>query len=332
VRDPSSASTAFADRPIGPHLQLSGGLLRAAERARAIGATAVQIFVDNPTAWRRKPEPPPEVDEFRRRLAQAGIVRIAVHASYLINLGSPDPDFWERSIDTLGAELSMALAYGASMVNVHIGSHLGRGMAEGIDRVGAGVARVLADAADVQELPVLVLENSAGAGGTLGATIPEIAEVLAAAERHGADGQRIGVCLDTAHLWGAGYDLADPGAIDHLLQDVDAELGGGRLRMMHFNDSRASRGSRQDRHEHIGAGMIGTTGLAHLLTHPSLAAIPTFLETPGMDAGYDGINLERVRSLIRGERLEPLANQAFTTRSGRPRKQAAPDRRLPEPS
>jgi deoxyribonuclease-4 len=179
---------------------------------------------------------------------------------------------------------------------------------------------VLAEVAGEPDTPALVLENAAGSGGGLGGSVAEIAAILEASVRAGADESRIGICLDTAHLWGYGYDLGDPDAIDRLFEEVDAELGPERLRMMHLNDSRAERGSRQDRHEHIGAGTIGHRGLRHLLTHPRLALVPTYLETPAMDTGYDAVNLERVRRLIRGDLLEALPAEAFTTRKGRPRK------------
>jgi deoxyribonuclease-4 len=296
------------------------GMLKAANRAGVIGATAVQIFVDNPTAWRRKPAPPAEIGEFRRRLGEHEVGRLAVHASYLINLASSNADFWEKSIATLVAELRMGAAYGAHAVNVHIGSHMGQGVERGSQLVGRGVARVLAEVAGEFDIPALVLENASGSGGGLGASVAEMAAILEATIHAGADETRVGICLDTAHLWGFGYDLSDPDAIDRLFAEVDAELGPDRLRMMHLNDSRAERGSRQDRHEHIGAGTIGHRGLRHLLTHPRLARVPTYLETPAMDTGYDAVNLERVRRLIRGEALETLPASAFTTRRGQPRK------------
>ncbi|MEA2623029.1 MAG: deoxyribonuclease [Chloroflexota bacterium] len=306
-------------------------MLKAADRARTIGATAVQVFADNPTAWRRKPSPPAQIGEFRRRLAEAEITHLAVHASYLINLASSDPEFWERSITTLAAELRMGAEYGAHAVNVHVGSHVGAGVERGVAQVGQGIARVLAEVRADAGTPILVLENSAGSGGGLGASIAELGLILEAAVKAGADETRVGICLDTAHLWGYGHDLGDPDAVDRLLAEVDAELGPDRLRMLHLNDSRAERGSRQDRHEHIGAGTIGHRGLRHLLTHPRLARVPAYLETPAMDAGYDGINLDRVRQLMRGDPLDRLPDSAFTTRSGRPRKPTPlPEDTVPE--
>lgn len=296
------------------------GLLKAAERAREVGATAIQVFADNPTAWRRKPEPPPNIEAFRHRLKELDIGPLAIHASYLINLCGADADFWERSIDALAAELRMGLHYGARMVNVHIGSHRGMGRAAGVGRLAAALAEVLGRAGDDPRLPIVVLENSAGAGDGMGSHIEELAEIAEEVERAGVDRERVGFCLDTAHLWGAGYALDDPDQLDRMLRRMDMEVGQGRLRMMHLNDSRASRGSAQDRHQHIAAGGIGPDGMRALLTHPGLADVPVYLETPGMDKGYDKINMRRVRALIAGTELPRLPAKALARAgAGRPR-------------
>ena len=295
-------------------------MLKAVERAHAVGATAIQVFADNPTSWRRRSEPPSALPEFRRRLAEHDIGPIAIHAPYLINLATSDPVFWERSVETLAAELRMGWAYGAHAVNVHVGSHMRQGPEQGIRQAGLGLARVLAKAGAAPGMPLIVLENSAGQGDGLGADLAELASILESAARAGADVERIGICLDTAHLWGAGHALDDPDAIDRLLEQVDAELGPRRLRMLHLNDSRADRGSRMDRHEHIGAGRIGRTGLRHLLRHPRLTDVPAYLETPGMDEGYDAVNMDRVRRLIADEPLDELPAEAFALRGGRSRR------------
>lgn len=317
--DRSVASDPLLGRFVGPHLQLKAGLLRAANRAVAIRATAVQVFVDNPTAWRRKSKPPARIDEFRRRLEDGGVARLAVHASYLVNLAAASAEFRERSIEGLIADLVMAEAYGAHAVNVHIGSHVGQGAATGTRLVGEGLAEVLRRAPDGPAAPRLVLENAAGGGGTLGSSVHEIAAIVAAAVDVGAPSARLGVCLDTSHLWGYGYDLSSPAAIDALLDEVASELGLGRLAMLHLNDLRVARGSRLDRHEHIGAGRIDHVGLRHLLTHPDLVSVPIYLETPAMERGYDAINLDRVWRLIRGEPLPELPADAFDQRSRRAR-------------
>lgn len=318
----ATAAEPLGGRLIGPHLPLAAGLLKAAERAHAIGARAVQVFTDNPTAWRRRTELPPQLDQFRARLAEYGIGPIAVHAPYLVNLAGADEQFWQRSIDTLVNDMRVAAAYGARFLNVHVGSHRGMGRAAGVARLAAGVGRVLEQvpaAATVggDRPPLLVLENSAGSGDGIGSSIEDLADILEAIAGAGLDTERVGFCLDTAHLWAAGYGLDSEPAVDDLAQRVERLLGRERLVMLHLNDARTRRGSRLDRHEHIGAGEIGVPGLRQLLVHDWLGRLPTYLETPGMDTGYDAINLERVRMLLRGEALPKLPAEAFTMRGSR---------------
>jgi deoxyribonuclease-4 len=161
---------------------------------------------------------------------------------------------------------------------------------------------------------MLVLENSAGSGGGIGTTVAELAHIAAAVAALGIPDDRVGFCIDTAHAWGAGIDMGAPPAIDAFVADFDERIGLRRLVMVHLNDSRSERGSRTDRHEHLGAGRIGPAGLAHVLRHPGLAHAAFLLETPGMDVGYDAINLARARSLAAGTRLEPLPADAFELR------------------
>lgn len=203
--DPEEARSALGGRAIGPHVALAQGLPRALARIRLVGAGAVQVFADNPTAWRRKAEPPPGIDAFRRGLEDARVGPLAIHAPYLVNLASPDPALLERSRDVMVAELRMGRRYGARAVNVHIGSHKGAGLEDGLERAGETVARILDAVAPAPDVPMLVLEDSAGQGDSVGVTMAELGAILRAAARHGADPSRVGICLDTAHLWGAGY-------------------------------------------------------------------------------------------------------------------------------
>jgi deoxyribonuclease IV len=161
------------------------------------------------------------------------------------------------------------------------------------------------------EGPVLTLENSAGGGFSVGATIEELVRIAERAAALGVADRRLGFCLDVAHAWGAGIAMDDPDGIDAWLEGFDRALGLDRLVMVHLNDSRSERGSRADRHEHVGGGRIGARGLAHLLRHPRLRAVPFVLETPGMDEGYDRVNLERCRMLLAGEPLPTLPEAAF---------------------
>jgi deoxyribonuclease-4 len=294
---------------LGVHLQLGHGLRRAAERAAEIRAEAVQVFVDNPTAWGRRAAPPRDLVTFRDRLAELGVRPVAVHASYLVNLAGPDPSFRRRSIEVLAAEMLAARGYGARLVNVHTGSHRDTTVEAGIERVAAGVAEVLARVDEPG--PMLVLENAAGGGWAIGSSVAELAAVAEQAAAHRVPDGRLGFCLDTAHAWGAGVRLDEPDAIDALLDAFEAELGLERLVMVHLNDSSSESGSRLDRHEHLGAGRIGSRGLGHLVRHARLADRPFILETPGMAEGYDMVNLERARALLAGRPLERLGPEAF---------------------
>lgn len=315
--DPEEARAGLAGRPIGPHVPLATGLRHALERIRLVGAGAVQVFADNPTAWRRKPEAPLDIEAFRLALDDAGVHTLAVHAPYLVNLASPDPALLERSRDVMVTELRMGERYGARHVNVHIGSHKGAGLADGLQRAGETVARILDAAPPGPDTPMLVLEDSAGQGDSVGVTMAELGAILRSATEHGADPARIGICLDTAHLWGAGYDLATTSGVESLVEEVRRHVGLERLAMIHLNDSRAGRGSRFDRHEHVGGGRIGAEGMAAVLHHPALAGIPMFLETPGMDTGWDAVNMDRVRRLLAGIELPDLPPEAYLARGER---------------
>jgi deoxyribonuclease-4 len=160
------------------------------------------------------------------------------------------------------------------------------------------------------------LENAAGAGDGIGSSLEDLADILAAADAAGLPMRRLGVCLDTAHLWGGGYDVGSSTWIEWFTERADRLLGRANVVMLHLNDSRVELGSRLDRHEHVGAGKIGRAGLRDLLNHPWLGALPTFLETPGMDAGYDAINLQRALMLADGQELPALPPEAFNLRRG----------------
>ncbi len=294
-------------RRAGIHLPMGLGLVGVAERAAEIGASAVQIFSDNPTAWRRRQEVPPEAAAFRARLAELDLRPIAIHAAYLVNLAGPDDDLFGRSVEMMRHELEHAPDFGARYVNVHVGSHRGSGLDAGVRRLVDGLERVtdgLPSGRVDGDRPQIVLENSSGGGFAIGATIEELATILDAAGGRGLDGQ-IAICLDAAHLWGANYDVSSPAAIDALLDDFDRLIGLRRLAMVHLNDSSSARGSRHDRHAHLGEGQIGREGLAHLLCHPSLDHVAFYLETPGMEYGFDAVNVARLADLAAGRPLTP---------------------------
>lgn len=294
-------------------------MVKAVDRAHAIGASAIQIFTDNPTAWRRRREPSAQLAAFRTKSAELDIRPVAIHASYLVNLPGPDAATFERSVAMLAGELAGARAFGGRYVNVHIGSHRGTGVEVGIARLVDGIVAVLAladaigDGADggSAERATLVLENSVGGGGGLGTSLDELAAIADILGTRGVRSADVGFCLDLAHAWGAGIDVGKPAVVDAFLSAFDARIGLDRLVLVHLNDTRSALGSRTDRHEHLAAGRIPATGLAHVLRHPRLIDATYILETPGMDAGYDAINMERARALWAGEPLRPLPKGAF---------------------
>jgi deoxyribonuclease IV len=282
--------------------------MRAARRSRQIGARAIQIFSDNPTAWRRRPEPPPNAPEFVDYCARNGIEMIAIHASYLINLAGSAEPFATQSREGLAYELQRAPAYGAYLVNTHIGSHRGVGADAGLRRIVDNV-RYLLDASPPSVR--LVLENSSGSGDLLGSRLEDLALIL---EGVGAAGDRLAFCLDTAHLWGAGYDVSSVAGVAAVVDRFDELIGLHRLPLIHLNDSRSLLGSRADRHEHVGAGEIGPAGLGALLRDPRLAGTTFIMETPGADEGWDAVNMRRAWSLWGGATELPiLPPKAFRT-------------------
>jgi deoxyribonuclease-4 len=297
------------------------GLLPAARRSRQIGARALQIFSDNPTAWRRRPEPPPEADAFIAYAAREGIETISIHASYLINLAGSAEPFATQSREGLIIEMQRAPSYGATLVNTHIGSHRGVGADVGLRRIVESVRTILAASPPTVRL---VLENSSGGGDLLGSTIEELAAIL---EGVGSDAERLAFCLDTAHLWGAGYDISAADGAVAVVDRFEELIGLDRLPMVHLNDSRSVFGSRTDRHEHVGAGQIGAEGLGALLRDPRLAVTTFIMETPGTDEGWDAVNLRRAWLLWHGaSELPVLPPKAFKT-NRRSTRAAAPSGR-----
>jgi len=286
-------------------------MVKAIDRARTIGATAIQVFADNPTAWRRRRAPSPQLATFRERAAELDIRPVSIHASYLVNLPGPDTATFDRSVTMLTAELETAPSFGARFVNVHIGSHRGSGVEVGIGRLVDGIEQALARSTGRAPDTMLVLENSAGGGGGLGTTLDELALIRDGLAQRGIDRGHVGFCIDVAHAWGAGIDVGDPAAIDAFLVGFDDRIGLERLVMIHLNDTRSGFASRTDRHEHLGAGRIPVAGLTHILRHLRLTHAAYILETPGMDAGYDAVNIQRARTLWAGKPLPTLPPEAF---------------------
>ena len=273
---------------LGAHC--SGGIKKALERAHELGADSLQLFVQSPRAWRFPEHDPADLAAFRERRQELGIGSAVVHALYLVNLASPDDDFYEKSVTTMSSTMDAASAIEADGVIFHVGSHLGAGFEAGLERVVPGMRKILDHSSDTTWL---LMENSAGAGGTIGRSLEELAVLFDACGRH----ERLGVCLDSCHLWVSGYDVTDRTALDALLADLDAQIGLERVRALHINDADAPLGSNRDRHANILEGELGKR-LGVFLGHPALQELPAVMEVPGPDGhGVDANEMKKLRKL-----------------------------------
>ncbi|MEN8140914.1 MAG: deoxyribonuclease IV [Thermodesulfobacteriota bacterium] len=280
---------------LGAHMSVAGGLHLAIDRIRQVDGTALQIFSRNQRQWRAKPVSLDEVAAFREAWQQWGDYPIASHASYLINLASAKEEGWHKSQGALLLEFERCAALGVPAIVLHPGSHGGAGVEQGVERVVAAVDQVLAQA---PEGVALLLETTAGQGTGLGADFAELAAIISASRFP----QRLGVCLDTCHVFAAGYDISSAAGFHDTLADFDRTVGLDRLRFIHLNDSKKPLASRVDRHDHIGAGEIGLEGFRLLMNEPRLAQIPMTLETPkGEDLAEDKVNLATLRGLVNNE-------------------------------
>ena len=276
----------------GAHVSSSGGIFKAIDRIEELGGDAVQVFTQSPRMWRPTAHSPDDLARFRERRAAAGIGSVVCHALYLCNLAAPDDEIYGKSVAALEATLEVAVAIQSEGVIFHPGSHLGAGLETGLDRLAPALAQALELTSD---RTWLLLENTAGAGGTIGRSVEELAAIMDRLDGH----PRLGVCLDTPHLFASGVDVGDPAALDASLDDLDRLVGLDRLRALHVNDSAAPLGSNRDRHASTGEGLIGER-LAVFLSHPALQHLPAILETPGPEGhGPDAEELGRLRDLHR---------------------------------
>ena len=279
---------------LGAHMSIAGGMPTAVERARSVDATALQVFVKSSNQWAARRFAPGEAEAFRRAAREAGLERHTVaHASYLVNLASPDDALWARSVSALGVELARCAELGIPWLVVHPGSHVGSGVEAGVARVAEALKRALGP--ESSPAAGVLLENTAGQGNTLGGRFEELAAILGRA----ALDERVGVCFDTCHALAFGHDLRDAGAYRATMGALDAAIGLGRVRAFHLNDSKGGLASRLDRHEHIGQGAVGLEAFRLILTDPRFAGLPMILETEkGDDLAEDRMNLGVLRSLI----------------------------------
>jgi len=254
----------------GAHVSSGGGVWRAPERAVELGCDSYQVFTQNSRTWRLTHHSDEDVARFRELTHDLGPA--IAHAIYFINLATDDPEVYRKSVDTLRDTALNARRLGLAGVVFHVGSHKGRGLDATLPQIVTGMRWALEELGDDAWL---LLENSAGAGDTIGRDPSDLARVLEA-----VDDPRVGVCIDTCHIYVSGVDLRDPAVVDGLVEEIDDAVGLERLRALHVNDSAAPLGSNRDRHASMGAGEMGEQ-LGVFLSHPALQGLPAILETPG---------------------------------------------------
>lgn len=278
---------------LGSHVSTSGGLDKGVARAADLGIKAIQVFTKSERQWQAKPLDPSVVARFREMAPAAGIGHLVAHDSYLINVASPEPDKWERSREALRVELDRCDELGIPWLVSHPGAHMGTGPDEGVVRVAEAINRIHAERPEGRA--AILIETTAGQGSSLGSRFEEIGEMIRLTE----DKRRIGVCLDTCHVFAAGYDIRTPETYAETMAAFDEIVGLSYLKCLHLNDSQKDLGSHVDRHAHIGEGMIGAGGFANVINDRRLAGLPGILETPKDDEGaHDRMNLATLRGLV----------------------------------
>ena len=278
----------MAAKYLGAHMPTSGGLGIAVRSGKAIGCTAVQVFTNSPQTWKAKQISDAMASDFRAALVETGIDKIVSHDSYLVNLSSPDPAKRQTSIEGLKAELLRCHTYGIPYAVSHMGAHMGEGEEAGLRAVAESTKIVLAESPD--DVTIL-METTAGQGSSLNYKFEHLRTLLDLLDGH----PRICVCMDTCHIFAAGYDIRTPETYEATMSAFGSIVGFDRLKAVHCNDSKNPFGSKKDRHENIGEGEIGPVAFQLLVNDPRFDEIPIMLETPDAPEGH-AINLARLKS------------------------------------
>lgn len=289
-----------AGPPLGAHMSIAGGVDKAPLRGREVGCDAIQIFTKSNRQWRSRPLGEDEVDAFRLNLKAAGIGRVVAHDCYLLNLAAPAPAVWKRSVAAFRDELQRAERLGIPYLVTHPGSRLSASESDGMARVAEALNILHADLP--RHRVRILLETTAGQGTSLGYRFEQLAAILEQVEAS----DRVGLCLDTCHLFAAGYDIRSPLGYRETMRALTACGGHPRVKAIHLNDSRQGLGSRVDRHAHIGEGRLGLTAFRLFLNDPRFHAVPMILETPKDEdfVAADRRNLARLRRLLARTRRE----------------------------
>lgn len=281
---------------LGAHESVSGGLHNAFAHIKSVGGEALQIFTRNQRQWKAPPLAEDEISRFRKAWDESGRMPVASHASYLINLGSAQKDQAAKSVASFAGELRRCDQLGIPWVVIHPGSHVGGGPEAGLANIVRNLDAAVIEAGKGGKTRVL-LETTAGQGTGMGSSFEDLARIIEESQFS----ERLGVCLDTCHIFAAGYDIRTPQAYERTFAEFDRIVGLDRLQFFHLNDSKKQLGSRVDRHEHIGEGLIGLAGFRLLLNDPRFANHPMTLETPkGDDLEEDRVNLAKLRALMDG--------------------------------
>ena len=287
---------------LGAHMSIASGVSYALRRAASVGSNAVQVFTKNNRQWQGPPISQADIERWQSEISIHQIHAAVSHASYLINLASPQDPLWEKSIAAHQDELERAHAYAIPHVVLHPGAHTGSGTEAGIARVAAALNRIHAATPECNDTMTL-LELMAGQGSTLGSSIAELRRIIDLVDER----SRVGICVDTCHAFAAGYDLRTYEGYNAMLDELDRELGLEVLKCWHFNDSKGGLGSRLDRHTHIGEGEIGEEGFRFVLNDPRWIGVPMLLETPKEDdLKEDLMNLQRLCALVDDPARIPL--------------------------
>jgi deoxyribonuclease-4 len=278
---------------IGFHVSIAGHIYDSLERARGLGCNAMQIFSRNPRGWQISKLEEADIEEFRRLKSKYDINPVVVHIPYLINLSTPDDKLYKRSMDAYIEDVRRADLLGAEYFVTHLGSHVGGGEDNGINRFSDALNRILERA---NPKTMILLENTAGSGSNIGYKFEHLNRII----ENQKEPSGIGVCLDTAHTFAAGYDIKNKKGLDKTLQRFDNLLGLDRIKVVHFNDSLSPLGSHVDRHQHIGKGEIGLEAMGRIIRHPALRRAAFIMETPKETDRDDKRNLAAVWKMIKG--------------------------------
>ncbi len=282
---------------IGAHVSISGGYDRAVNRVEELGGTCGQIFVGSPRTWSVGDVTDDDVGAFTSLVEEADIRPWIVHGTYLINLGTPKDDLGVKSVNCVQAELDGAAKLGIPYYTFHPGAHTGAGMEQGIENVAARISEL-----DIPEDTMLLLENTAGKGTTIGRSFADLERIV---ELSDYSWDRVGVCLDTCHLYAAGYDFTTEDGLGSMLEELDGTVGVENVHYLHLNDSKHPLGSEKDEHQHIGEGEIGERGFELFINHESVRDKPMVVETPTNGKGFEW-NIQKVKDLANIETVKEL--------------------------